>query len=80
MNGLGGIGKSAVASKYASQWKERYRDGVFHFNAESYSSLHNSVRENVSRFEFLSIHVGSLLSLLDSARCVVCHCILLEAP
>jgi tetratricopeptide (TPR) repeat protein len=47
VNGLGGIGKSAVALRYAAQCKKRYRDGVFYFKAESYVSLHNSVRDNM---------------------------------
>lgn len=48
VTGLGGIGKSAVAADYALQMKEVYVGGVFRFNAESWPSLHISVRENVS--------------------------------
>lgn len=47
VNGMGGIGKSSVAERYAFLWKETYRDGIFHFNTESVSSLHMSIRQNV---------------------------------
>lgn len=59
VNGLGGIGKSSVALKYAAELKEWYGDGVLHFNAESYASLHMSVRQNIQRFS-LSSTEGSL--------------------
>ena len=44
---MGGIGKSAVSEKYATEWKKKYGDGVFHFNAESLAALHMSIRGNV---------------------------------
>ena len=47
VNGMGGIGKSAVSEKYATEWQKMYGDGVFHFNAESLASLHISIRGNV---------------------------------
>jgi tetratricopeptide (TPR) repeat protein len=59
VNGLGGVGKSSVALKYAIKWKEWYQGGVMLFNAESYSSLHNSVRQNMKCLH-LSSADGSL--------------------
>ena len=47
VNGMGGIGKSALSEKYAFQWQKMYGDGVFHFNAESPAALHISIRKNV---------------------------------
>ena len=48
MSGVGGVGKTTLAFKYVCQYAESYSDGVFYFNAESYPSLHWSLRENVS--------------------------------
>lgn len=47
VNGMGGIGKSAVAEKYATEWKEKYCDGIFHFNSDSLAALHISIRNNL---------------------------------
>ena len=44
---MGGIGKSAVSEKYATDWQKMYGGGVFHFNAESLAALHISIRSNV---------------------------------
>ena len=57
---MGGIGKSAVSEKYATEWQKMYGDGVFHFNAESVSSLHISIRANVRVQE--AVHVLLFLS------------------
>jgi tetratricopeptide (TPR) repeat protein len=50
VSGLGGIGKSSVALKYARQWKDWYGDGVLYLNAESYASLYMSVRKYMKHF------------------------------
>ena len=47
INGMGGVGKSSVAEKYAFLWHKLYADGVFHFNAETLATLHMSIRNNV---------------------------------
>ena len=52
---MGGIGKSSLAEKYAFLWQKMYGDGVFHFNAETLSTLHISIRKNVSEGSTLSI-------------------------
>jgi hypothetical protein len=47
INGMGGIGKSALGEKYAVLWQKLYAGGVFYFNAESLAMLHISIRRNV---------------------------------
>eukprot|EP00118_Oscarella_pearsei_P023325 m.278425 g.278425 ORF g.278425 m.278425 type:complete len:320 (+) comp40611_c0_seq55:48-1007(+) len=48
ISGVGGIGKSSLASCYASQHADAYSDGLFHFNVESYASLLASFKRNLS--------------------------------
>ena len=82
---MGGVGKSSVALKYARQWKEWYGDGVLLFNGdgvllfngESYPSLHTSVRQNVTLFQY---HIMCRLLSLLLVRCVVCPCLLVKEP
>ena len=66
VNGMGGIGKSVLAEKYAYLWQKMYRDGVIYFNAESLAALHISIRKNV-RLMVVSHRVVSL-----SLSCVGC--------
>jgi tetratricopeptide (TPR) repeat protein len=47
VNGMGGIGKSAISEQYATEWKNVYEDGIFYFNAESLAALHLSIRSNL---------------------------------
>ena len=54
---MGGAGKSVLSEKYAAEWLKMYEDGVFHFNAESLATLHNSIRKNVRMQKTVSIVV-----------------------
>ena len=51
VNGMGRVGKSALAEKYAFLWQSMYRD----FDAETLATLHLSIRTNVR------LHTASLL-------------------
>jgi hypothetical protein len=55
---MGGIGKSAVSERYAVEWRKKYTDGVFHFNAESLASLHISLRNNLCKLSLESGNSG----------------------
>eukprot|EP00118_Oscarella_pearsei_P016430 m.156667 g.156667 ORF g.156667 m.156667 type:complete len:602 (+) comp38690_c0_seq43:602-2407(+) len=52
--GLGGVGKTSLAFRYADRFRQAYSDGIFHFNAESPATLHTSLDENVRMIEMLS--------------------------
>ena len=64
VNGMGGVGKSALAEKYAFLWQKMYPDGVFYFNAESLATLHLSIRKNVSAGNKLSCDVIMFTAVL----------------
>lgn len=44
------MGKSSLAAKYATKYKQMYPDGVLYFDAESWSTLSSSVLHNVTLF------------------------------
>ena len=67
VNGMGGVGKSALSEKYATEWQKMYKDGVFHFNAESLAALHNSIRRNVRMQETVGFLLLSSICGLYSA-------------
>jgi tetratricopeptide (TPR) repeat protein len=48
VTGLGGIGKSSLATHYAVEMREAYSGGVFFFNAVSCAALHDSVIQNMA--------------------------------
>jgi hypothetical protein len=58
INGMGGIGKSALGEKYAVLWQKLYAGGVFYFNAESLAMLHISIRRNLRDLSVNSGNVG----------------------
>ncbi|XP_062512019.1 uncharacterized protein LOC134187868 isoform X2 [Corticium candelabrum] len=47
IRGLGGIGKSSLAARFAVMFKDAYSDGVFFHNAETWAMLETSIRENL---------------------------------
>ena len=69
---MGGAGKSALSEKYAAEWLKMYEDGVFHFNAESLATLHNSIRKNFRMQETVGIVVIINLWVV-SCSYVLCH-------
>ena len=71
VNGMGGAGKSALSEKYAAEWHKMYEDGVFHFNAESLATLHNSIRKNVRMQKTVGI-VFIINLLVVSCSYVLC--------
>ena len=68
VNGMGGIGKSAVSEKYALGWKKRFADGVFHFYHEQCKSAGNSLVLVLSVFVVLQLRD---LSLESGGGCVL---------
>jgi tetratricopeptide (TPR) repeat protein/gluconate kinase len=47
--GLGGCGKTTLASFYAKQFQKYYSGGVFLFNAQSAPSIHQSLKNHIAR-------------------------------
>ncbi|XP_062504578.1 uncharacterized protein LOC134181335 isoform X3 [Corticium candelabrum] len=48
IKGMGGVGKSSLAAKFALLWKHLYSDGVLYFNAESEETLIGSIKQNLT--------------------------------
>ncbi|XP_065837376.1 uncharacterized protein [Oscarella lobularis] len=49
--GVGGAGKTSLAEEYIRRHESAYRDGIFKFNTESYSSLFASLKRNLLAFQ-----------------------------
>ncbi|XP_028415754.1 uncharacterized protein LOC114539326 [Dendronephthya gigantea] len=49
--GLGGVGKTSLATEYAHQRKDHYTGGVFWFSGENNTAFENSVHDIAARFE-----------------------------
>ena len=56
--GLGGVGKTSLASEYAHQMKDFYKGGVYWFSAEDDTFLEKTVNE-------IALKIGALLGSFD---------------
>ena len=71
IRGLGGIGKSSLAARFAVMFKDAYSDGVFFHNAETWAMLETSIRENVSFKSILCCNVDcTILQISCSIRSI----------
>ncbi|XP_062504100.1 uncharacterized protein LOC134180933 [Corticium candelabrum] len=68
IKGMGGVGKSSLAAKYAFQCKHLYSDGVLYFNAESWATLTNSVIHNLTVLSLSSPSVSRSQSRFDELK------------
>ncbi|XP_062504586.1 uncharacterized protein LOC134181340 isoform X3 [Corticium candelabrum] len=68
IKGMGGVGKSSLAAKYAFQCKYLYSDGVLYFNAESWATLTNSVIHNLTVLSLSSPSVSRSQSRFDELK------------
>ena len=56
--GLGGVGKTSLASEYAHQMKDFYKGGVYWFSAEDDTFLEKTVND-------IAVKIGALLGSFD---------------
>ena len=56
--GLGGVGKTGLASEYAHQMKDFYKGGVYWFSAEDDTFLEKTVND-------IALKIGALLDSFD---------------
>ncbi|XP_065837311.1 uncharacterized protein [Oscarella lobularis] len=70
-SGVGGAGKTSLAFRYAYRFRKAYSNGVFYFNAESYSTLSLSQKTNLSSAMQLDGRNAQFVDSLSKSRIVM---------